>query len=111
MITENNIYTEQFKFKNRDGTEGIIEIRPLAGKHLPKLYAVVGKLREAKGSNAEVSLAALDENTMETLVQLCTVTIKRSFPSESDDKIDEFVSSHFLKLMTAIMSVNFRTGE
>lgn len=109
----NEVYTKDFEFKDTTGGFSRITIKPLQTKHLPKLFKIAGKFQslEGKGKDGINVLEILDEKTTEDLIDLCVATIKRSLPSENQEVIEDFVSSHFLQLIPLIFEVNFKSGE
>jgi len=94
-----------------DGQE--YEIRPLSGRFFPKLYSVVSAFEKAKKSGSDDSniIDFLDESVLLSVHELCLETFKKSYPSESVDKLDDFVSQNLWEVFGAVTQVNFKNKE
>jgi hypothetical protein len=86
------------------------KLRPLSGRHLPKLFNVIKKIEVNEGStnNEAVSsfLSKIDEETIQDLHSLGLETLKKSYPNSNQETLDEFVTQNLFKLFEAITQVN-----
>ena len=92
------IYKEEVDIK---GTK--YELRPLNGRFLPKLYAIMGKFNDMK---EEEGSFPLDEEATAKLHEIAFQTFKKSYPNKSDEELDEFVSQNLLLLIEPLIKVN-----
>jgi len=102
----NGIYTEKFMYKDNDGIEQTLVLRPLPGKHLAALFGVVSKLNTGTGENMDMS--KFDKETVQDLYDMCLVTLERSNKGVNKEDLEEFVSVHFLELFPVIINLHFR---
>jgi hypothetical protein len=106
-----DVYVKDVKVKTKTG-EVSLKIRPLSGKYLPKLYAAIGKLSfsdDAELSDAERSkqfLQSLDEAAVQNLHEVVLETLKKSYPGEPVESLDEFASQYFIQLFPLVIEVN-----
>lgn len=114
----NTIYRKTYTYKDREGKESSLELRPLNPLHLGKLLKVAGKLRglkkdkdESEDSFIDKALAILDESTTTLLVELCLDTIKRSSPDKSVADCEDFVSTQFFELFPVVVEYNLPNGS
>lgn len=78
-------------------------LRPLCGRHIAKLYSVIGKMQ---GTDEKDIASKLDEETMEKFYDLAYETFKASYPQEDDEKIKAFVSQNLMQLIEHVVNVN-----
>jgi hypothetical protein len=74
------IYTKEVVIETMMGKE-TLKLRPLNGRHFPKLMAVMTKL-QSKDGDANASLMNIDESTSANLHYLILETLKKSNPGE-----------------------------
>jgi hypothetical protein len=77
------------------------EIKPLSGKFLPKMFAL---MKTFQGSDDVVS--KLDEATVATMHELCLETFKQSYPDKGIDDLDRFVSQNLVAIFPLVVDVN-----
>lgn len=107
------IYTKEVKIKGNDGTITKYKLRPLNGRHLSKVFDIVNVLSKT-GANkslpqeeqAKLAFDAFDKNTIDKLHSITFETLKKSYPNESEEVLDEFTSQNLLFFMDAIISLN-----
>ena len=107
------VYSKDFEYQNIDGTKEKIKLLPLKGNYLAGLFKLSKKFQALKNYN-ELSdeertikmLELLDTETVDTLVDVCTATLKRSLPGTSQEDIDDFVSQHLFELFPVIIELN-----
>jgi hypothetical protein len=107
------IYTKAITLKTTGGDREF-KLRPLSGKHLPKLYKVMKIFmgqEETEGlTEAEKNQKFFDKLNEETIADLHSMLVEtfvKSYPQDSKDEIDEFVSQNLIALMPALIEVNF----
>ena len=81
------------------------EIVPLSGRFLPKFYAVVTKLQKA-ADGEEFDIAALDEDVISKLQEICLETMAFSYPNKTKEELDRFVSQNMLQMIEGVIKVN-----
>ncbi len=88
-------------------------LRPLSGRHLPKLYSVMQKFNDVNEATegSKASLEALDETTVTKLHSLAFETFKKSYPDTDADNLDEWISQNLLLLLEALITVNINSEE
>lgn len=104
------IYTKKVELTTSKGTE-TYQLRPLSGRFLPKLFSILQKfdLKVDQEIDAEELLKSFDEKTVTDLHELILETIKKSYPNEPQEGMDEFVTQNFLQLFPVIIEVNLNT--
>lgn len=105
------IYEKEFKYEDNDGVEQGILLKPLPVKHLPALFNVVKRFQGRDTEKPEEFLAALDDDVIEKLVNMCVAVMKKSFPTMDESDIDGFVASNFLTLFPVIIEMNLKSGQ
>jgi hypothetical protein len=101
-MTQFEIYTKVVTIGDSE-----YKIRPLAGRFLPKLYAVFAKVEAGrKGSGDDNFLQALDEQTIMFAHELSLETLKKSYPERDAALLDEFVSQNLWAVFGAVAEVN-----
>lgn len=104
-----------FKYVSDSGAEKEIKLRSLNTKYLKKLFKVFNALNknemDTKGLSDEEKTAGMmslfSSDLMDDVVEICSVTVKRSEPSWSDDDVDDFVARNYLGLLPVIAEINF----
>lgn len=88
-------------------------LRPLTGRFLPKLFAVLQSFNFKQGEEIDTSevMKSFDEATVQKLHELLLETFKKSYPKEDAEKLDEFVTQNFLQLFPALIEVNLNTKK
>lgn len=87
-------------------------LRPLSGRHIQKFYNVVSKLniggssKESEDEAVNKLVDALASGAGEDLHYLALETLKKSYPQEDEEKLDEFVTKNLVNLVSAIVVVN-----
>jgi len=113
------IYTKEVEIKEPSGNVVKYKLRPLNGRFLPKLYSVIGKMqgnqKELEGLSDEEknikSFESLDEDTVNKLHSLVFETLKKSYPKEDEDLLNEFASQNLLQFLGALIEVNLGNGN
>lgn len=107
------VYSKDFNYTNLDGSQEVIKLLPLKGDYLALLLELSKKFNELKDANKlsdEEKLSRIidlmDTDTVTKLVQVCTVTLKRSVPTASNEDIDDFVAQHLFDLFPLIFELN-----
>ena len=100
------IYTKEVKVG-----ELTYKLRPLSGRFLPKLYAIINKFEnmDEKDKTSSAAFKLLDEDSITKLHELLLETFKKSYPNENVEKLEEFVSQNLLQLFEPLMQVNMQT--
>ena len=98
------IYTKEVKIQTMVGEE-VIRLRPLSGRYFPKLMSIITKLGTIEGDSKEF-LKNLDAETSSNLHYLILESIKKSYPNEDIEKLDEFVTQNIFSLIGPIFEVN-----
>jgi len=106
------IYKKEVKIKDSMGNTNTYVLKPLSGKHLPKLYSLLQVLStlEDKGTNEDV-LAMMDEKLVTTVHELVLVTLCKSYPKESEEDLDDFVSQNLFQFISPLVEVNVGSGS
>jgi hypothetical protein len=81
-------------------------LKPLKGDSLPALWGVLTKLGKEVDEEGKPKLESLDEETMRKIFNLCFDTFKKSYPSESPEKLEYFVSQNLWSIFPAVMELN-----
>lgn len=107
--------TEMFEIYSKEiEIDGLTyKLRPLSGRFLPKLYAIISKFEGVKEGedNTEAAFKLLDEDSISKLHELMLETFKKSYPKEDPEKLDEFISQNMLKLFGPLMEVNLNMAS
>lgn len=103
---EFSIFTKEVEI---DGTT--YKLRPLSGRFLPKLYAVISKidLKEGEDVSNEEMMKMLDEANIVNLHFIALETFKKSYPDKNVDELDEWVSQNLLNLLGSLIEVNLNS--
>ena len=99
------IYTKEVSIKTMISEEKFV-LRPLNGRHFPKLVSIINKLKSEEGEDASKVLSKLDEDTSSNLHYLILETFKKSYPNENVDKLDEFVTQNMFALIGPVFELN-----
>lgn len=104
-MTQFEIYTKLVKINDAE-----YKVRPLAGRFLPKLYAVFAKIEAGRKEHGEDNfLQALDDQTILFAHELCLETMKKSYPERDPAVLDEFVSQNLWAVFGAVAEVNLNS--
>lgn len=95
------IYTKEVDIKGKK-----LEFRPLSGRYLPKLYAVMSEVEKNKDKDGNIGVQAFSEDTMSKLHTLVLETLKKSYPDEEESILDEFASQNLMHLLQPLIEVN-----
>lgn len=98
------IYTKEIVIETMMGKE-TLKLRPLNGEHFPKLMSVMTKL-QSDGEDGKSALLKIDEVTSANLHYLILETLKKSYPNENVEKLDEFTTQNMFVLVTPIIELN-----
>lgn len=104
-----DIYTKDVELKLKSGNSVTLKIRPLSGRFLPKLFSVASKFQGK--SEDEVSAIFSDEKSIADLHLLILETLKKSYPKEDVEALDEFASQNLFSLLEAVIEVNIGNQE
>lgn len=87
--------------------------RPLGGKLFAQFFKLIHKMSELDldFNNPKASSSLFDEETARILHDLCFHSLKKSYPQEKDEVLDEFVTQHLFQLMEPLMKVNMPEAE
>lgn len=113
------IYTKEVEIKEPNGNVVKYKLRPLSGRFLPKLYSIIGTMKKnetnTKGLTDEEKAAKafenLDEDTVNKLHSLTFETLKKSYPKEDAEVLDEFASQNLMQFLGALIEVNLGNGS
>lgn len=83
-------------------------LRPLSGRYLPKLYRIISAMQEYKDDSSKMFG---DVTLVEDLHTLIFETFTKSYPNESKEILDEFITQNFIKLVEVVISVNMPKQE
>jgi hypothetical protein len=107
------VYSKDFEYNNIDGTKEVIKLLPLKGSYLAGLFKLSKKFKELKNTDtlseeerSDQTLALMDKETVDILVDICTATIHRSVPGASESEIDDFVAQHLFELFPVVVELN-----
>lgn len=81
-------------------------VKPLPGKHLPKLYKLIGKMQGISGDGDKV-FEVLGEESVADLHELAVEMLHRSNPAASKDDVDLFVSQNLIAILPVVLEVHF----
>lgn len=79
-------------------------LRPLSGEHIDKVLELMTKLD--KGNKDEEQ--KMDASTLKLFREIAFETFKKSYPEQSAEVLDEFVSQNVLRLLEPIIEVNIK---
>jgi len=109
------------KFKNESGETDVFSFYPLPVKYLPEYMDISGKIYKAINKDGkeekdekkmiERVLSFLDKENTDILLKLIKAMIDKSFPDETNEVKDEFISSHFNELVNILFEVNANEPE
>lgn len=102
------IYTKEVEIDTLMGKEKF-RLRPLNGRHFPKLMAVMTNLKSNGSEDANNTLSKIDETTSANLHYLILETLKKSYPNEDVEKLDEFTTQNMFVLITPIIELNINS--
>lgn len=102
------IYTKTIEVEAMSGKQSI-KVRPLNGRHFPKLLNIVKKFQNV-GQESSKFFEALDEETAKDLHLIILETLCKSYPDIPRDQMDEFVTQNLFALMGPIFEVNINTN-
>lgn len=85
-----------------DGKEYIL--KPLDWKHYPKLFTLMSKFEGVDDKNF---MSALDEKTMESLMDLELHTFKLSHPEIREDELKQIVMHNIFEILPVMVELNF----
>jgi hypothetical protein len=97
------------KLKRENGEEDTFTLQPLPYKYLPKIFQLFNKLKDLDGVGEEETnkfFEVFDKETIELLQELCFETMKRSYPEEKDNVLQDFVTSNLFEIFPVIIEVN-----
>jgi hypothetical protein len=109
---EFEIYTKDVEITLKSGKTMTLTLRPLTGRFYPKFMSIVTQLMDVdKEAEQSDVLKKLDEPTVEKLHLLLTETLKKSYPTEKPEVLDEFVSQNMFVLLEPFMEVNINDSK
>jgi len=112
------IYTKEVEIKSPNGEMIKYKLRPLAGRFLPLLYAVVNKMqKQSKGlesltddERSEKAFDSFDEETTGKLHTLVFESLKATYPDKDANELDQFASQNLMQFFGALIEVNLGNG-
>lgn len=95
------VYTKDVTIEGKTYT-----VKPLTGKFLPKLYKLIAKLQgiSTEGDNV---LEVLGEESIADLHVIATEMFMRSYPQQSREQVEEFVSQNLIAVLPVVLEVHF----
>lgn len=112
-MTEFDIYTKQVEVGGKE-----LKLRPLDGKHLPKMWAILTSTDDSSKlskqeldklsdeEKADLVKGMFTEENMTTIYQLCLHTMERSYPNKDEEGIKDFTSLNLMELFNVITDIN-----
>ena len=101
---------EKIELADDAGNRSTYDVVPLTGEYLEDLYYIMDKL-QGSGDDAGDILKVLGTDAVTKLHRIILATLKLSYPSEDETKLDQFVSQNLIKLIEPIMKVNMPNTE
>jgi len=98
-----DLYNKKIVIKDLNSIDKEINISCLGGKHLPKIFKIAKVL---SGTNEENVFEKLDDESMNTLVDLCVRSLVIALPDAKEEEIEKMVTINFTKLINAVLEVN-----
>ena len=105
-----DVKMETVEITDKSGNKEVYNVGPLTGEYLEDLYYIMDKL-QGSGDDAGDILKVLGTDAVTKLHRIILATLKLSYPSEDETKIDQFVSQNLVKLIEPIMKVNMPSTE
>lgn len=96
---------------NEEGVTDSFNIKPLSMKDMVKLMQAVqksGPIQNKEGLSEEELLEKFDPTMFEDFNDIIMITLKKSLPDVSEDRLELFASQHFMELMTKILDINMK---
>jgi len=127
MIVTKGMYDKEFKFDNNGKEESII-IKPLPSEHLKKLFSIlksvdtkdVKELQILTSDSEDIKTLKqqklgqlfaerlLEDEILQSLLDIVSVTVKKSYPQLDEELRDEFVTNNIFTLLPFIIEVNIK---
>ena len=98
------VYTKEVIIKVGDKEE-TYKLKPLLGRFYPKFSSLLTKLQKAT-INDSVDFEKLEPSTFGDAHELCVETLKKSYPNQNTEELEEFVSQNLFNLIPAPIEVN-----
>jgi hypothetical protein len=86
------------------------KLRPLTGRFLPKLYAILAKAPKDQDQEGVMKMFA-DEQVVQNLYDIAVETLKKSYPEKDITQVEEFVSQNLLALFQPLIELNLGTEQ
>lgn len=101
------LYEEKIVVKI-DGKDQELTFRPLGGKYLPKFYRFLSSYdkKDTESENEATKRFMQNEAAITDLHCLALATMKKTFPDEKEEVLDEFVGRNLFALVAPIIKVN-----
>ena len=103
MMVLFEIYTKKVDFTDATGTKKELELRPLSGRYLGKLFNAA---KVFDGVEEADMLEKMDEKIIGDLHFIVLETLKTSYPKEDEKLLDEFASQNLFRLLEPVIEVN-----
>lgn len=118
MLITKGVYDKRFNISLADGSVQEVILKPLPAKYLPKLFKI-SKIFDNKNindsnisddeKNSKMLELLSEDNVLEDIAEVVTVTIKKSYPEMEDSLVDDFVTINLFTLFPLVFEVNFRS--
>lgn len=102
------IYKKEVKLPLRNGKEITLELRPLSGRFLPKLFSVASKFSADEKDQMKLFE---DEKSISDLHSIVLETLVKSYPTEDRAVLEDFASQNLFKLIEGVIEVNIGKQE
>ncbi len=93
------------ELKIGDKTDTFV-LKPLPLSSLPDLFRVFKAFAKLRPGSEEEFFDKLDEETSKKMTQLAMDTMKLSYPNMSEEKLELFVSTNFMPILTKVFEIN-----
>jgi hypothetical protein len=104
------VYTKEVKIKIGDKEETYL-LKPLSGKFYPKFSLLLSKFQKVTSTENGVDLEKVDSSTFGIAHELCLETMKKSYPDQKEESLDEFVTQNLFSIIPALIEVNLNTTK
>ena len=88
-----------------------LELKPLTTEQLPLFFKVMKGMAGATKDKPEDAFKNMDEESMKALQQMIDITLKKSFPDETEEVRKEFGMKYWGQLFEKIIEMNSAVDE
>jgi len=104
------VYTKEVKILVNDKEE-TYKLKPLTGRYYPKFSHLLTKFQKASNDKDGLDIEKIDSETFGVAHELCLETLKKSYPEQDVNNLDEFVTQNLFSLITALIEVNINSKK